>query len=141
LGGTKAGASCRGQAGGTAQASGSFFSLFFSSSSYFFLSSFLSFLFRYLARSSHLGHLENVVPYKSYILECSYIIIVINTKTIYKMRYVLSTPPRLERPPERQHTRDGAGGGKRNPSRLEVSFSFSSLSSYQIVRNEEHFYW
>jgi hypothetical protein len=69
--------------------------LLFSFSSYFFLSSFLSFLFWYLVYSSLFKHLENVITYKSYKPKCSYIIIVINTKTTYKMRYDLSISPFL----------------------------------------------
>jgi hypothetical protein len=87
MGGTMAGASGRGQAGGTAQGPRSFFfSLLssFSSPSLFFLSSSLSFLFQYLAYSSLFEHLENVITYKSYKPKCSYIIIVINTKTHIK---------------------------------------------------------
>jgi hypothetical protein len=48
-------------------------------------------IIRYLARSSTFGHLEHATTYKSYIPKCSYIIIVINTKTTYKRRYVLSS--------------------------------------------------
>jgi hypothetical protein len=87
MGGTKAGASGRGQAGGTAQDPRSFFSplLFsFSSPSLFFLSSSLSFFFQYLVYSSLFKHLENVITYKSYKPKYSYIIIVINTKTHIK---------------------------------------------------------
>jgi hypothetical protein len=111
----------------------------FSSPSLFFLSSSLSFLFQYLAYSSLFEHLEIVMTYKSYKPKCSYIIIVINTKTTYNMRYDLSAadplpPPCYEKktPPPPQIIAAAAQNLKPQDQKRAIFLRFRRIQLHHI---------